>query len=117
MPKPINIKKAPHTPYLASNIVVLPIKKSACAEITDDQEKNSFSFFCKTDFSMIISDSPGTSFDMQHNYICSKLLFFNSNEFSLFISESNFGTAEIGQTLILVKQALLEHTLINNQRF
>ena len=35
----------------------------------------------------------------------------NSNEFSLFIYWSNFRSAEIGQTLILVKKALLEQTL------
>ena len=41
--------------------------------------------------------------------------FFNSNEFRLFIYWSNFRSAEIGQTLILVKKALLEQTLNFNQ--
>ena len=36
----------------------------------------------------------------------------NSNEFRLFIYWSNFRTAEIGQTLVLVKKALFEQTLI-----
>ena len=36
----------------------------------------------------------------------------NLNEFRLFIYRSNFRTAEIRQTLILVKKALLEQTLI-----
>ena len=35
----------------------------------------------------------------------------NSNEFKLFIYWSNFSTAEVWQTLILVKKALLEQTL------
>ena len=90
-----------------------------------------FLIFCKTDFCLIISDLRRFFWCITQLYLkkiifdlCPLFVTFevmalvgkqsflkNSNEFRLFIYWSNFRTAEIGQTLILVKKAVLEQTL------